>query len=96
MLVYQQLFRFSNELLRQELKVLRDRNLRRSSFEERAALVTELGIKILPSEDLKSRKIFCRLNPAKANEEREHAGFAKVNLHLKTSWMNPGMNKDNF
>lgn len=37
-----------------------------------------LPIKILPSEDLKSRKIFCRLNLAKVNDEREQAGFAKV------------------
>jgi len=66
------------ELLRQELKALRDRNLRESTFEERADLVAKLGIKILPSEDLKSRKIFCRLNLAKVNEEREQAGFAKV------------------
>ena len=40
---------------------------------------TRLRIKILPSEDLKSRRIFCRLNLAEVNnEEREHAGFAKV------------------
>ena len=41
-------------------------------------MVAKLGIKILPSEDLKSRKIFCRLNLAEVNEEREQAGFAKV------------------
>jgi len=50
------------ELLRQELKALRDRNLMESTFEERTDLVAKLGIKVLPSEDLKSRKIFCRLN----------------------------------
>ena len=66
------------ELLWQELKALRDQNLRESTFEERADLIAKLGIKILPSEDLKSRKIFCRLNLAKVNEEREHASFAKV------------------
>ncbi len=66
------------ELLRQELKVLRDRNLRESTFEDKADLVAKLGIKILPSEDLKSRKIFCRLNLAKVNEEREQPSFAKM------------------
>ena len=66
------------KLLRQELKALHDRNLWESTFEERDDLVAKLGIKILPSEDLKSRKIFCRLNLAKVNEEREHASFAKV------------------
>ena len=49
-----------------------------STFEERVDVVAKLGIKILPSEDLKSRKISCRLNLAKENEERERAGFAKV------------------
>jgi hypothetical protein len=66
------------ELLRQELKALRGRNLHKSTFEERADLVAKLGIKILPSEDLKSRKIFCRLNFTEVNEEREQAGFAKM------------------
>ena len=66
------------ELLRHELKALRDRNLQESTFEERAELIAKLGIKILPSEDLKSRKIFCRLNLAQANEGREQTSFAKV------------------
>jgi hypothetical protein len=64
--------------LRQELKALRDRNLLESTFEDRVDPVVKLGIKILPSEDLKSRKIFCRLNLAEINEEREQASFAKV------------------
>jgi len=66
------------ELLRQQFRGLRDRNLQESTFEERADLIAKLGTKILPSEDLKSRKISCRLNLAKVNEEREHAGFAKM------------------
>ena len=66
------------ELMRQELKALRDRNLLESTFEERVDLVGKLGIKILPSEDLKSRKIFCRLNLAKVNDEKERACSAKV------------------
>ena len=69
---------FEVELLRQELKELRNRNLQDSTFDERVDLVAKLGIKILPSEDLKSRKISCRLNIVKENEEREQAGFAKV------------------
>jgi hypothetical protein len=67
------------ELLRQEVKALRDRNLRESTVEERANFGAKIGIP--PSEDLKSRKTFCRLTLAKVNkpnEERQHAGFAKV------------------
>ena len=66
------------ELLRQELETLRDRNLMQSSLEDRMDLIAKLGLKILPAEDLKSRKIFCRLNLAEVNEEREQAGFTKV------------------
>jgi site-specific DNA recombinase len=66
------------KLIRQELKALRDRNLLESTFEERADLVAKLGIKTLPSEDLKSRKISCRLNLAKVNDEKGQPGFAKV------------------
>jgi len=66
------------ELLRQELKALRDRNLIESTFEERTDLIAKLGIKVLPSEDLKSRKILCRLNLTNENDEKEQSGFAKV------------------
>ncbi len=66
------------ELLRQELEALRDRNLQESTFEDRADLVAKLGIRILPSDDLKSRKIFCRLNLAEVNYGKEQSGFAKV------------------
>ena len=66
------------ELIRQELKVLRDQNLLESTFKERTDLVVKLGIRIMPSEDLKSRKVFCRLNLARVSDEKEQAGFAKV------------------
>ena len=66
------------ELLRRELRALRERNLWESTFEERSDLIARLGIKILPAEDLKSRKIICRLNLVKQNDGREQAGFAKV------------------
>ena len=54
----------------------------KSTFEERLDLVAKLGIKILPSEDLRSRKIQCQLNllqaDGEADGEREHSDFAKV------------------
>ncbi len=53
-------------------------NLRESNFEEGVSLIAKLGIKVLPTEDLKSRKIFYRLNLAEVNEEREQDGFAKM------------------
>ncbi len=66
------------ESLRQEFKVLRERNLKEATFGERADLVAMLGIKVYPSEDLKSRRIICRLNLMKVDSEREQSDFAKV------------------
>jgi len=66
------------EALRQELRGLRERNLKEATFEERVDLVAMLGIKIYPSEDLKSRRIVCRLNLKKVVGEREQNDFAKV------------------
>jgi hypothetical protein len=81
------------ELIRQELKVLRDRNLSESTFEERVDLVGKLGIKILTSEDSKSRKIFCRLNLAKVNDEKEQACSVNVTFGgpLWTRTTGPGL-----
>ena len=66
------------ESLRHQLKAFRDRNLVESTFEERVDLVAKLGIKILPSEDLKSRRIYCRLNLDKLSDGKEQTGFAKM------------------
>ncbi len=66
------------EQLRRELEELRDRNLKEATFEERADLVARLGIRVLPSQDLKSRKISCRLNLANENGGQEKTGSAKV------------------
>ncbi|MBI2287400.1 MAG: hypothetical protein HYU83_00095 [Chloroflexi bacterium] len=66
------------EALRQELRGLRERNLKEATFEEKVDLVAMLGIKVYPSEDLKSRRIVCRLNLKKVVGEREQNDFAKV------------------
>jgi len=66
------------EHLRQELKALCERNLCQSTFEEKVDLIAKLGLRVLPTEDLKSRKILCRLNINEVNGEREQDGFAKV------------------
>ena len=66
------------ELLREQFGTLCDRNLRQSTFEEKVDLVSKLGLKILPTEDLKLRKIYCRLNLAQVNREREQDSFAKA------------------
>ena len=66
------------EALRQELKALRERNLQQASFEEKQDLIALLGIKVYPTEDLKSRRIVCRLNPRKETGTGEQNSIAKV------------------
>jgi len=66
------------EALRQELKTLRERNLKEASFEEKSDLVAMLGTKVYPFEDLKSRRIACRLNLTRISSEREQSDSAKV------------------
>jgi len=50
------------EVLREELRSLRDRNLDEATFNEKLEIITRLGIKVYPSEDLKSMCVVCRLN----------------------------------
>ena len=64
--------------LRQELKALRERNLKEASFKEKADLVAMLGIKFYPAEDLRSRRVACRLNLTKVAGEREQSDSVKV------------------
>jgi hypothetical protein len=49
-------------VMREELKGLRDRNLDATTFEEKLDIVSRLGIKVYPSEDLKSMRVLCELN----------------------------------
>jgi len=66
------------ERLRLELNNLQDRNLNEANFEERLDLIARLGIKVYPSEDLKSRRIKCGLDIKSVQKSGEQDGFAKV------------------
>jgi len=48
--------------MRDELKVLRDSNLDKATFEEKLDTVSKLGIKVYPSEDLRSMRVVCQLD----------------------------------
>ena len=66
--------------LRDELRALRSRNLEEAPFQERAEVIAMLGIKVYPSEALKSRRVACRINlPKLAQREPENpaSSFAK-------------------
>ena len=64
--------------LKQELKELRKRNLKKAEFEEKVNLVAMLGIEVYPSEDLRHKRIACLLNLQKIAGDREQGDFAKV------------------
>ncbi|MCH8087713.1 MAG: recombinase family protein [Chloroflexi bacterium] len=46
----------------EELHALRNKNLDEVTFEERLEVISKFGVKVYPSEDLKSMKVQCRLN----------------------------------
>ena len=48
--------------LKEELRVLRDRNLDEAIFQHRVDLVARLGVRVFPSEDLKTMRVKCRLS----------------------------------
>ena len=64
--------------LRQELLSLRSQNLEEASFEEKAELVARLGVKVIPTEDLKTRRICCRLNLGNTQKKGGENGLTKV------------------
>jgi hypothetical protein len=72
--------RSDRESLRQELVTLREQNLQRASFPEKLDLVAMLGTKVYPAEDLKSRRIVCRLSPRQEAGVRDQTDVAKVIL----------------
>ena len=49
-------------VLRDELKRMAERNLEQATFQEKLDIITKLGIRIYPSDDLKTVKIKCGLN----------------------------------
>ena len=66
------------DALKQELVALRNSNLANASFENRLELVSRLGIRIIPSEDLKSRRICCNLTLVNNIGKEGNIGYAKV------------------
>ena len=68
---------FNIDFLRQELLSLRSQNLEEASFEEKAELIARLGVKVIPAEDLKTRRICCRLN-LDAQKKGGENGLTKV------------------
>ncbi|MBI4187114.1 MAG: hypothetical protein HY530_06395 [Chloroflexi bacterium] len=64
--------------LRNESLSLHTRNLEEASFEERVDLIYRLGVKVVPSEDLETRYISCRLKLDNSLKKGAENGLTKV------------------
>ena len=64
--------------VRERLEALRCLNLSNASFKERQDIVTKLGIKIKPTEDLSARTVQCRLNMHRFSGDTNTGCFTKV------------------
>ena len=62
--------------LRQKLELIRHANLESASFEEKIQVIGLLGIKVYPSEDLKTVRIASRIgvNTDSVNDDEKHCG----------------------
>ena len=69
--------------LREELRSLRDRNLDEATFAEKLEVICGLGIKVYPSEDLKSMRVACQLNLDHVDPAQEVAGRQRI---CKPTW----------
>ncbi|MBI4284074.1 MAG: recombinase family protein [Chloroflexi bacterium] len=50
------------EAMREGLRKLRDRNLDEATFKEKVDIICKLGIKVYPSDDVRSMRVACQLN----------------------------------
>jgi hypothetical protein len=64
--------------IRDGLKALRDRNLDEATFEDKLDIISKLGIKVYPSEDLKSMRVACQLNLEQVQSDRQSGEMDKV------------------
>ena len=66
---------------RAELRTLRDRNLDEATFEEKLDIVSQLGIKVYPSEDLRSMRVLCDLNLARLHADTATDAIEPGQIH---------------
>ena len=69
---------FNPESVRKDLLSLRSQNLEYASFEDKQELIARLGVTVVPSEDLKTRRISCRLNLNDDLKKGVENGLTKV------------------
>ena len=59
------------EAIKRQLKALRERNLEDASFEDKLDIIAKFGIRVYPSEDLKTMRVTCGLN-LRFEDDKEH------------------------
>ena len=69
---------FNLDSFRQELLSLRSQNLEEASFEDKAELIACLGVNVIPTQDLRTRRICCRLNLGNTLKKGGGNGLTKV------------------
>jgi hypothetical protein len=69
---------FNFESVCKDLLLLRSQNLEEASFEYKAEIIARLGVKVIPSEDLKTRRIACRLNLDNGLKKGGENSLAKI------------------
>ncbi|MFC1998836.1 tyrosine-type recombinase/integrase [Chloroflexota bacterium] len=57
--------------IKNNLRVLRDRNLCEASFDDKVDIISKLGISVCPSEDLSTMKVTCQVNLQQLNSQNE-------------------------
>ena len=69
---------FNLESVRKNLFSLRLQNLEEATFEDKVEIIARLGLKVIPGEDLKTRRICCRLNLDNDLKKGAENGLSKV------------------
>jgi hypothetical protein len=68
------------EAMRRELETLRERNLDEATFDDRLDIICKLGLRVYPSEDLKSLRVNCELNLGQVQPTGAHSPTDSVKL----------------
>jgi hypothetical protein len=71
---------FNTEVLKQEFKRLAQINLENATYAEKQDVISKLGIKVYPSEDLKTMRIRCKLNIENESNNGASGGCVIVQL----------------
>lgn len=66
------------EAMKQALEALRDKNLDEATFADKADIIAKLGIKVYPSEDLKSMRVVAKINLPITSHENNPIGLENI------------------